>query len=177
MAKLFLAAYLLIVGAGCANTAKEDDEYLLRPAKVNFYEDQTQQQRNKPNSALQGASNDLRNSVRYTQLSQNIRFDYASADLTPETKKALDTMASEINSSLGSFNKIRVSGITDASGDDSRNMRLSEQRAENVRRYLISKGVPPDKIEAIGMGAAKSSLDGTKMKAAADRRVDFEIVR
>lgn len=164
----FLMGLALITATvSCSSKSKRDDEYLLRPVKAR-----------PPESALQkNASNDLRNSVRYDQLSRNVRFDYASAELNASSKEALNTIASEINSSLGSFRVIRLTGVTDASGDDSRNMQLSQRRAENVRRYLISRGVPADKLEAIGVGATNTIMPGTKIKAAADRRVDFEIVR
>ncbi|QDK43984.1 OmpA family protein [Bdellovibrio sp. ZAP7] len=155
--------------ASCSSKSKRDDEYLLRPVKASPQQ--------APESALSNAGNDLRQSVRYEALSKNIRFDYASAELTPASKNALDHIATEINGSLNSFNVIRLTGVTDATGDDSRNMQLSQRRAENVRRYLISKGVPANKVEAIGVGATNTIIPGTKIKAAADRRVDFEIVR
>jgi outer membrane protein OmpA-like peptidoglycan-associated protein len=155
--------------ASCSSKSKRDDEYLLRPVKASPAQP--------PESALNQAGRDLRQSVRYETLSKNIRFDYASAELTSESKNALNQIAKEINASLNSFNVIRLTGVTDATGNDSRNMRLSQLRAENVRRYLISQGVPPDKIEAIGVGATNTIIPGTKIKAAADRRVDFEIVR
>ncbi|WP_413559626.1 OmpA family protein [Bdellovibrio sp. HCB209] len=166
----FLMSLALAGATGaCSSKTSRDDEYLLRPVRVS--------PQNPPESALRHTTQDLQNSVRYATLSKNIRFDYASAELTASTKNALDTIANEINESLNSFEKIRLTGVTDSSGDDSRNMQLSERRAENVRRYLISKGVPANKVEAIGVGATNTIIPGTKIKAAADRRVDFEIVR
>jgi outer membrane protein OmpA-like peptidoglycan-associated protein len=172
--QIYLVVLVLCLGASCAHQSKEDDEYLLRPARPTWGHNGSSHS-NPPIS--ESASNDLRQSVRYTTLSQNIRFDYASAAITPSTAKALDTIAQEINKSAGSFQKIRLSGLTDASGNSDRNQRLSMQRAENVRRYLISRGVPPEKIEAVGRGAADSNIMGTQIKSAADRRVDFEIIR
>ncbi|MFM6929756.1 MAG: OmpA family protein [Bdellovibrio sp.] len=162
----------LCLGISCAHQTKEEDEYLLRPARPSYGTNG-----GRPSSPLYNTNNDLRQSVRYSTLSQNIRFEYASAAITPSTAKALDTMASEIKNSLDSFQKIRISGLTDASGNSDRNQRLSAQRAENVRRYLISKGVPAEKIEAVGRGAADTNVMGTQIKSAADRRVDFEIIR
>lgn len=164
---------IVCLSISCAHQTKEDDEYLLRPVRPTAGYDGGSH----PAGALYNPSSDLRQSVRYTTLSQNIRFNYASAEITPSTAKALDTIAQEINKSVGSFQKIKVSGLTDASGDPDRNQRLSAQRAENVRRYLISRGVPPEKIEAVGRGAVDSNIMGTQIKSAADRRVDFEIIR
>ncbi|MEK2689742.1 OmpA family protein [Bdellovibrio sp. GT3] len=156
--------------ASCASKSNREEEYVLRPVKAS--------PSTPPESSLhEYAGNDLRNSVRYTALSKNVRFEYASAELTPSSKNALNSIATEINGSLNSFQKIRISGVTDSSGDDSRNMRLSQLRADNVRAYLISKGVPAEKLEAIGVGPVNTVIPGTNIQAAADRRVDFEIVR
>jgi OOP family OmpA-OmpF porin len=45
-----------------------------------------------------------------------------------------------------------VTGHTDRLGTEAYNQKLSERRADAVRDYLVSKGVPRDKIETIGMG-------------------------
>jgi len=47
---------------------------------------------------------------------------------------------------------VLVTGHTDRIGSDAYNQKLSERRADAVRDYLVSKGVPRDKIEAIGVG-------------------------
>ena len=47
---------------------------------------------------------------------------------------------------------LHVYGHSDRTGAADANRRLSEKRAENVRAYLISKGVDPDKIEVFGYG-------------------------
>ncbi len=76
-----------------------------------------------------------------------------------------------------SFQKIRIAGFTDISGSASRNLSLSQRRADNVRKYLISKGVPENKLEAIGMGSASYEENSTISNTTSDRRVDFEIVQ
>ena len=45
-----------------------------------------------------------------------------------------------------------MTGHTDPIGTEAYNQKLSERRADAVRDYLVSKGVPKDKIEAIGVG-------------------------
>jgi outer membrane protein OmpA-like peptidoglycan-associated protein len=79
-------------------------------------------------------------------------FSYGSADLTPEARARLD---SEIVPKLIESKGIRylhVHGHSDRMGSTEANRRLSERRAENVRAYLISKGVDPDKIEVFSYG-------------------------
>lgn len=48
--------------------------------------------------------------------------------------------------------KIRVEGYADAEGSAARNLRLSKQRAEAVRKYLMTHGIEGDRIEAEGLG-------------------------
>lgn len=49
-----------------------------------------------------------------------------------------------------------VLGFTDRIGSDAYNRGLSEKRAQSVVDYLISKGIPSDKISARGMGESSS---------------------
>jgi OOP family OmpA-OmpF porin len=69
-----------------------------------------------------------------------------------EGKAAID---SEILSKLAQVQKLElvlVTGHTDRIGTQQYNQKLSERRADSVRDYLVSKGVPKDKIETLGMG-------------------------
>ena len=77
------------------------------------------------------------------------------------TKSALRKVASlaaidsEIISKLNQIQKLElvlVTGHTDPIGTQQYNQKLSERRADAVRDYLVSKGVPKDKIETLGMG-------------------------
>ena len=78
-----------------------------------------------------------------------------------------------------------VLGYTDRIGSEQYNQKLSEQRAQSVVDYLVSKGIPADKISARGMGKADpvtgSTCDNVKARAALieclapDRRVEIEV--
>ncbi|MFI4904204.1 MAG: OmpA family protein, partial [Burkholderiales bacterium] len=79
-------------------------------------------------------------------------FDFDKAVLKPDGKAAID---SEIISKLSQVQKLElvlVTGHTDRIGTQAYNQKLSERRADAVRDYLVSKGVPRDKIETLGMG-------------------------
>ena len=79
---------------------------------------------------------------------------------------------------------VLVTGHTDRIGTQAYNQKLSERRADAVRDYLVSKGVPRDKIETLGMGKTQP-LPGvvcnmTAMKELIDclqpnRRVEVEV--
>jgi len=90
--------------------------------------------------------------VQKITLASKALFDFDKAILKPEGKAAID---SEIISKLSSVQKLElvlVTGHTDRIGSQQYNQRLSERRADAVRDYLVSKGVPRDKIETLGMG-------------------------
>lgn len=127
-------------------------------------------------SGLSSASEDLRQSTKFTTLSQNIRFSVGSTQLSPSSRRALNEIANEIKKSENSFEKIRIAGLADPTGDAQRNQRLSQARAERVRNYLISRGVPEGKLEAVGKGPVSSDSMASAIQNARDRRVDFEIV-
>jgi outer membrane protein OmpA-like peptidoglycan-associated protein len=54
------------------------------------------------------------------------------------------------------LNSVKITGHTDYLGSDAYNLRLSEQRAQTVRQYLIAQGLPANKIYAVGMGESQA---------------------
>ena len=59
---------------------------------------------------------------------------------------------------------IAVEGHTDSKGDDSYNMRLSQTRAESVKRYLTSMGIAAGELLPIGYGE-RGRLPSMRMDA------------
>jgi OOP family OmpA-OmpF porin len=90
--------------------------------------------------------------VQKITLASKALFDFDRAVLRPDGKAAIDT---EIISKLPQIQRLElvlVTGHTDRIGTQEYNQKLSERRADAVRDYLVSKGVPRDKIETLGMG-------------------------
>ena len=90
--------------------------------------------------------------VQKITLASKALFDFDKYALKPEGKAAID---SEIIAKLPQVQKLElvlVTGHTDRIGSQQYNQKLSERRADAVRDYLVSKGVPKDKIETLGMG-------------------------
>jgi len=80
---------------------------------------------------------------------------------------------------LRDFPKMRVSveGHTDAIGGESANMKLSQARAESVQAYLVGKGVPADRLEAVGFGPTKPiATNKTEKGRGQNRRTEFRII-
>jgi outer membrane protein OmpA-like peptidoglycan-associated protein len=65
---------------------------------------------------------------------------------------------------------ITVVGHTDAQGDDSYNLKLSERRAEAVRTYLISRGIAADRVKAVGRGKTEPIADNNSPEGRANNR-------
>ncbi len=104
---------------------------------------------------------------------QGIFFATGSATIQPESTPTLK----EIGRTLERYGdlRLRIEGHTDNTGSDATNQRLSQERAEAVRQYLLDTyGVAPDRLEAQGVGSAQPVADnGTKEGRQQNRRVEL----
>lgn len=101
----------------------------------------------------------------------NIHFDSAKSDIKQRYNKMLNAFAHYlIENNKGG----EIVGYTDNSGKPEMNLRLSEDRANAVRNYLIAQGVNPDSIIAIGYGQEHPRADNsTEEGRAKNRRIEF----
>ncbi|HHI89284.1 MAG TPA: OmpA family protein [Hellea balneolensis] len=104
-----------------------------------------------------------------------IKFAYARAEIRDgDSLILLDAMADAAKKC--STYVITVEGHTDADGPAEYNQNLSQKRADTVANYLISKGVNPAQIKAVGYGEAHPIADNTTPEGmAANRRIEFKI--
>jgi outer membrane protein OmpA-like peptidoglycan-associated protein len=73
---------------------------------------------------------------------------------------------------------VRIEGHTDSQGSAAANQRLSQKRAEAVRRYLVDQAIAPTRMEAIGYGEDRPLEDNrTAEGRATNRRVEFHIIK
>ena len=73
--------------------------------------------------------------------------------------------------------RIRVEGYADSTGSDSLNLRLSQERAEAVKRYLVQSGIQPDRLETIGYAATRPiASNETEEGRKLNRRIEFVIL-
>lgn len=89
------------------------------------------------------------------RLETDALFAFDSADLTEDGKARLNAVLGSLTAADLKDEKIRITGHTDAIGDDSYNLRLSQQRASVVRDHLVSQGVVPGFIETSGVGESQ----------------------
>ncbi|MEW6132696.1 MAG: OmpA family protein [Pseudomonadota bacterium] len=103
---------------------------------------------------------------------EDVNFDYDKATLRADAVARLD-QAAEALRQWGNT-KVEVAGHTDSMGSDEYNMRLSEQRANAVRDYLVGKGIEADRLTAKGYGESQPLADnGTEEGRARNRRVEL----
>lgn len=103
---------------------------------------------------------------------KGVNFATNSARLTPGSTKTLDAAAATL---LKRGNvKTEIAGHTDDRGSNARNLTLSQQRAEAVVKYLVSKGVNPANLTARGYGEDRPVADNkTEAGRAENRRVEL----
>lgn len=76
------------------------------------------------------------------------------------------------------WQRLIIEGHADGTGPEASNQRLSEMRAERVRRALVELGADPDRIEVVGYGSSRPLEPGrTERARERNRRVEFVIVR
>jgi outer membrane protein OmpA-like peptidoglycan-associated protein len=107
---------------------------------------------------------------------KGVNFATNSATLTPQSMTILDQTAATL--SRNPDVRAEVAGHTDSTGSAVRNRVLSQQRAESVVRYLVSKGANPANLTARGYGPDQPVADNkTAQGRSANRRVELRILK
>ncbi|WP_425258609.1 outer membrane protein OmpA [Rubrivivax sp. RP6-9] len=102
-------------------------------------------------------------------------FDYAKSDVKPEAKAKMDDLVSKIQGV--NLEVIIAVGHTDSTGNAELNNKLSVARAENVKNYLVSKGIEKNRVYTEGKGDKQPVADNkTNEGRAKNRRVEIEVV-
>ncbi len=102
-------------------------------------------------------------------------FDFDKAVLKAEGKAKLDDLVGKVKSI--NLEVIIAVGHTDSVGADAYNQKLSVQRAEAVKAYLVTKGIEKNRVYTEGKGEKQPVADNkTKEGQAKNRRVEIEVV-
>lgn len=106
---------------------------------------------------------------------QIINFASGSSAIPDANKSILDQAAALMQRAR--HVELSVTGHTDATGNAEANKTLSQSRAQAVVDYLISKGVDPAQLQAIGMGQEKPIADNSTQEGQfKNRRIEFEVL-
>lgn len=105
-------------------------------------------------------------------LSGQVLFASGKSTLLPAALSSLDNVATALKSTPD--RSAVVEGHTDSAGARSFNMELATARAQSVREYIVSRGVPADQIRAVGIGPDRPVADNkTADGRANNRRVEI----
>lgn len=105
---------------------------------------------------------------------RGVHFGFDSAKLTPQGRAVLDQHVGVLKKERNIT--VEIAGHTDATGPEDYNKDLSERRAKSVMEYIISKGIPPDRLRTLGYGESDPIASNiTREGRAANRRVEFRI--
>jgi OOP family OmpA-OmpF porin len=106
---------------------------------------------------------------------QQVRFATAKWKVLPDSYALLDQVAQVLRDYPAM--KVSIEGHTDTVGAEAMNMKLSQARADEVRAYLVRKGIAPERLEAIGHGPTRPiASNKTEVGRAKNRRTEFRIV-
>jgi len=103
--------------------------------------------------------------ARAFELKADGTFAFAKSDLTPTGRTRIDNTLTELRSSGIRLRAISIVGHTDPIGSAEFNQRLSVARANSVRDYLVSQGVPANIIQAEGRGFAELKVTEADCRA------------
>jgi OmpA-OmpF porin, OOP family len=107
-------------------------------------------------------------------LNTDALFDFDKAELRPDAKAELDNLLERVRAA--SIEEISLVGHTDSIGTDEYNQKLSQRRADAVKIYLVSQGMPAENIHTEGRGEREPVADNkTKEGRQENRRVDVAV--
>jgi outer membrane protein OmpA-like peptidoglycan-associated protein len=103
-------------------------------------------------------------------------FNTDSAQLRPESQEQLRNIAMILKAYPNVH--VKVGGYTDNTGDAQYNLRLSQDRADNVVAELVSLGIASDRLEAQGYGEQYPVADnGSPEGRAKNRRISMRVTQ
>lgn len=112
--------------------------------------------------------------IEQTLVMRDITFEFNSARLTTNAQRLMENVVSFLRSDPEA--RITISGHTDSVGSEAYNLKLSRDRANEVRDYLVGYGIDANRLTALGFGKARPiASNDTDIGRETNRRVEFRI--
>ena len=107
---------------------------------------------------------------------ESVYFDFDKSDLRQDARDVLNKNAELLKAK--SDVKIKIEGNCDERGSAEYNLALGERRAKSAMQYLVTLGIPADRLSTISYGKEKAHLNADSEAVwSKDRRDDFVIVK
>ncbi len=104
---------------------------------------------------------------------RNLEFDFGKSTIRAKSYPSLNRVANLLTEKNFS---LKLAGHTDNVGSDDANMKLSKDRAESIKSYLVSQGANASRVEATGYGETQPIASNKTAKGRqANRRVEFTL--
>jgi peptidoglycan-associated lipoprotein len=125
---------------------------------------------------LGSAAADAAKAGQQQGLLETVYFDYDSFLLSQPSRDALNRNGQLLLRKVSG--KVRIEGHCDERGSDEYNLALGEKRAQATRNYLVSLGVPAERLSTISYGKERPAVQGSTEEAwARNRRVEFVVTK
>jgi len=108
------------------------------------------------------------------EYSKTVLFDLAKATIRPESAEALNAIADIMKEYPETV--FHIGGHTDSQGSDQYNLKLSKERAASVREFLVTKGIPANRLTSEGYGESRPIASNNTASGRQDnRRVEISL--
>jgi outer membrane protein OmpA-like peptidoglycan-associated protein len=106
---------------------------------------------------------------------RGVTFDFNSAEIRADSRPILDQAVTSLGDNADVL--VVVEGHTDSIGTEEINQALSLRRAESVFRYLVNRGVAPERLRIEGFGKSRPvATNDTEQGRAQNRRVELRVM-
>ncbi len=104
---------------------------------------------------------------------KTVYFDFDKYEVRPDMRPTLEANAGQLKGQLSAFSVV-LEGYCDERGTSEYNMTLGDRRANAIKQYLVSLGVPASRIRVVSYGEERPADPGHNEQAwARNRRVEF----
>lgn len=106
---------------------------------------------------------------------EHLIFAQGKAIISPESFPSLDEVVVMLKERPSIV--VQLEGHTDNQGNEKLNLELSQDRVDNVKKYIVSKGIAKDRVKTKAFGGSQPVIQGNSMEARAkNRRVEMRIL-
>jgi outer membrane protein OmpA-like peptidoglycan-associated protein len=106
---------------------------------------------------------------------KGVTFKAGSAELVPNSLKTLDVAIAGLKRNKAAI--VEIEGHTSSEGGEAFNQKLSEDRANSVRTYMIGHGIDGTRIKTVGYGYSKPrASNDTEAGREQNRRIEIRVV-